>query len=577
MIKPYGDPKARIMLVGESPTRSEYYAGGIYHATSGKELTKMLHEAGILMTECYVTSVCRVPMPGTNTKMKYFSKMTKLYQIPKKEVTEGISKLKMEIEAVQPTLIIALGDLALYALTGELGITKWRGSILELGGTQMEMASPGTPLPCKVIPTYAPDIVCRKWDWRFITVQDLRRCKKEAAFPEVKVPPYEFIVRPDFKTVMETIGRLCHEADTHDVWGGFDGREGVSMGSKITPHNGATDASPLILTGDIETRLGHIACFGIGWSRHHAICIPFISINNIEGYWSYEEEFAIIQGLSKLFKHPRIGWVFQNGIYDFQYFAKWWGFIPRIYMDTMLAHHTLFAGLPKGLDFQSSIYCEYHRYWKDEGKEFHGGVKDSVEEDKYWVYNCKDCVTDFEIAEVLAASIPKMKATIPYEFQMKQFAPVLRLMLRGINMDGEKKLALMFELTDAIADRERYLTEVIGRYVNPKSHKQMKEFFYDELGLPPQKVRKTGKLTTNAEALETLAKKEPLIAPVIKVFSELRSLNVFLGTFIKAPLSEDGRMRSSYNIAGTETFRWSSSQDAFGAGMNLQNIPKGNE
>jgi DNA polymerase-1 len=34
-------------------------------------------------------------------------------------------------------------------------------------------------------------------------------------------------------------------------------------------------------------------------------------------------------------------------------------------------------------------------------------------------------------------------------------------------------------------------------------------------------------------------------------------------------------MRCSYNIAGTETFRLSSSQDAFDSGMNLQNIPKG--
>ena len=138
-------------------------------------------------------------------------------------------------------------------------------------------------------------------------------------------------------------------------------------------------------------------------------------------------------------------------------------------------------------------------------------------------------------------------------------------------------MPVVMELMDAIAERQAWLEEVVGHPLNPKSPKQMKEFFYDEVGLPTQKVRKTGGVTTHAEALTTLAKKEPLIKPITDCISELRSLGVFLSTFIKAPLGEDGRLRSSYNIAGTETFRWSSSKDAFGTGLNLQNIPKGDE
>ena len=333
----------------------------------------------------------------------------------------------------------------------------------------------------------------------------------------------------------------------------------------------------LILGGDIETRRGHISCFGISWSKLDAICIPFMWVENNEGYWSYEEERAILWKLHELFTHPNIGWIFQNGIYDLQYFAVRWGFIPEMWMDTMLAHHTCFAGLPKGLDFQSSIYCAYHRYWKDEGKEFHESVKSPSDEDQYWVYNCKDCVTEFENAEVLSPMIERMGQTGPYEFQMAQFMPVLRMMLRGVNVNVVRKEELTIELMDAIAERQAWLEEVVGHPLNPKSPKQMKEFFYDEVGLPTQKVRKTGKPTTNHEALETLAKKEPLIKPITDCISDLRSLGVFLSTFIKAPLGEDGRLRSSYNIAGTETFRWSSSKDAFGTGLNLQNISKGDE
>jgi DNA polymerase I-like protein with 3'-5' exonuclease and polymerase domains len=57
----------------------------------------------------------------------------------------------------------------------------------------------------------------------------------------------------------------------------------------------------------------------------------------------------------------------------------------------------------------------------------------------------------------------------------------------------------------------------------------------------------------------------------------LRSLGVFRSTFLEAPVDTDERMRCSFNITGTETFRFSSSENAFGSGMNLQNVPSGDE
>jgi len=43
------------------------------------------------------------------------------------------------------------------------------------------------------------------------------------------------------------------------------------------------------------------------------------------------------------------------------------------------------------------------------------------------------------------------------------------------------------------------------------------------------------------------------------------------------PLDIDMRMRTNFNVCGTETYRFSSSKNAFGSGGNLQNIPKGGE
>jgi DNA polymerase I-like protein with 3'-5' exonuclease and polymerase domains len=74
-----------------------------------------------------------------------------------------------------------------------------------------------------------------------------------------------------------------------------------------------------------------------------------------------------------------------------------------------------------------------------------------------------------------------------------------------------------------------------------------------------------------------LVEKEPLIKPLTSLISDIRSLGVFLSTFVQAPLDEDKRMRCSFNLAGTETFRFASSANPFDSGTNLQNIPKGNE
>jgi len=570
MIRPTGPRTAKIMVVAEGPSRGDFLAGQMFIGNTGKNFTQMLHEAGILQTEVFMTSVCRVNVPGWDSK-KYFSKYTKSNQHPKIEVMDGMKLLKEEICEVQPNLIIALGELSLWALTGEVGITKWRGSILQASIDPSPVPSP------KIIPIYSPDVIARKYDWRFIAVQDLRRCERESHFPEVRMPDYEFIIRPDFTTVMATLEQLVTRATEHHATGSNGGCNTDANPSANVPENGSNQSDRLILSGDIETRFGHITCFGIGWSKTEAICIPFTCVENNKGYWSYEEELAIILKLKELFLDKRIGWVFQNGIYDLQYFAKHWGFVPYMHMDTMLAHHTCWAGLPKGLDFQSSLYCEFHRYRKDDGNAFHEGIKTPSDEEQYWVYNCKDCVTTQEIATILPKVISDLKQDEPYAFQMRQFVPVLRMMLRGIRVDRLRKNELGMELMDALAERENWMMDVVGRVLNPRSPKQMKEFFYEELGLPTQKSRATKKPTTNAEALATLAKKEPLIAPLVQCITEFRSIGVFLSTFVKAPLDTDGRMRCSYNIAGTETYRWSSSSDAFGTGMNLQNVPKGNE
>lgn len=197
---------------------------------------------------------------------------------------------------------------------------------------------------------------------------------------------------------------------------------------------------------------------------------------------------------------------------------------------------------------------------------------------QYWTYNCKDCVITFEVYEVLKGLLEKAGLVEQFNFLMRMATRnVFRAMLRGVRINATRRTEVAQELLKAIQEREILIHHIVGFPLNVGSPKQMKEFFYDDLGFPPIKNRKTKQPTCDAAALGVLAQKFPLVKPLTDLIEEKRSLGVFLSTFCLMPLDTDGRMRCSYNVAGTETFRLSSSENAFGNGGNLQNISKGEE
>lgn len=525
-----GHRSSRIMIVGEAPGVNEARDGKPFIGASGQELDRMLHEAGILRSECFLTNVCHT-RPSDNDIEHYYVKNTPASRIAGPEMAAGIDQLRKDISDIKPELIISLGDTPLWALTDKRGITKWRGSQIY-----------DNTLGCKILPTYHPAAILRNWSWRFITVQDLKRAGGWLDNHSWK-PDYDFRIRPSYYEAIALLNSLEKDAD----------------------------ASPITLSGDIETRGGHIACFGIAWTKLEALCIPFMDITSSEGYWSLEEELAIVLKLRRLFRHPNIRWIFQNGIYDFQYFARYWRILPTLWMDTMLAHHVCFAGLPKGLDFLSSLYCDYHLYWKDEGKEW----DKSVGEDQLWTYNCKDCVTTFEAAAAIDTTLTQMNLQQQFQDQMRTFHTVLHMMLRGVRCDLAYKAQLITDVDEAIGKLEDWINVAVGHPLNLQSPKQMAGFFYGELGLGIVKHKKSKKPTCDKTALEKFVLWQPLLKPLTTRIEAARSGGAIAATFIKMKLDiHDKRIRCSYNVAGTETYRLSSSQNAFGSGGNLQNVPR---
>jgi len=559
-IRGEGPIPSRIMLVAEYPSSDDERTGAAFSGAAGQELNRMLHEAGIMRSECFTTSVVRVRPPLGQLsafialKKKDISAAHTLLRDKycTREVHEGVAELLIEIEMVQPNLIVTFGNLAMWALTGNWAVTKWRGSLLRMDPMFKDQGQLERP---KVIPTLHPSMVLKQWDLRAVVLNDLRRVKRHMTSRVYdNQPAWNFIVRPSYSQVLDTIRDLLQRMD---------------------------QGGPLWLDFDIETRPGAIDCIGFSWSSTDALCIPFIARGKREGYWDEEQESVIVFALYQLLTHAnaRVRW--QNGLYDAQWVYRYWHFIPRGAQDTMISQHSVFAALPKGLAFLASMYADWYVYWKDEGK-----IASDAPEDQRWRYNLQDCVYTREVGEVLAQTADVMGLAAVDAIQQRMFWPVLRAMNIGVRIKTPIKAQMATDIEEELSHREAFLFNVLGHSINPASPKQMQALFYDDLRLPPV-IKRTivdGRTvmrpTCDDEALTRLAAKEPLVKPLCHAIADIRTLNKFLGDFVGMPVDDDGRMRCSFNIAGDAggksapySYRLSSSKNPFGSGGNLQTIP----
>ena len=144
--------------------------------------------------------------------------------------------------------------------------------------------------------------------------------------------------------------------------------------------------------------------------------------------------------------------------------------------------------------------------------------------------------------------------------------PVLYRMEKvGIAIDKDQLLQFGKMLTQRIADCENLIFSYSNGPFNINSTKQLGEFLFDKLGLPPVKKTKTG-YSTNADVLEKLKNKHPVI-PAIIDYRMLTKLNSTYADGLMKTIAEDGRIHTTFQNLVTATGRLSSTDP------NLQNIP----
>lgn len=199
------------------------------------------------------------------------------------------------------------------------------------------------------------------------------------------------------------------------------------------------------------------------------------------------------------------------------------------------------------------------------------------ETETLWIYNGLDCCVTGEVFDVIQGQLDNQTRSV-YEFEKALQAPVLEMKLRGVLVDQEVRAATLQRYAKDKAQLEGNLEEIVSEGIgihglNPGSPAQLKKLFYEVLGLPPIKKRNAQGIyapTVNRDALEQLDNYF-MARPLVSHILALRDCSKKIGV-LKTRIDPDGRIRTSYNIAGTRTGRFSSNLSDFGTGTNMQNI-----
>jgi uracil-DNA glycosylase family 4 len=110
-----GNPRARVMFVGEAPGREEDLAGVPFVGRSGRLLDRMMASIGLDRTTAYIANIVPWRPPGNRTPTP-------------QEVAICLPFIRRQIELCDPDILVCLGKPAAQALIGSSdGIRKLRG------------------------------------------------------------------------------------------------------------------------------------------------------------------------------------------------------------------------------------------------------------------------------------------------------------------------------------------------------------------------------------------------------------------------------------------------------------------
>ena len=517
-----GDVNSEVLIIGEAPGRQESQMKVPLVGPSGKFLWECLREYGLTRTKCYVTNVI---------KKQLVDDVEGKQGVSKNEVAHWQGVLDYEISQLPNVkYVLLLGSYALRALTGHEGIEQWRGSVLDYSGK-------------KIIVAYNPANLLRKPSLEPIFKLDISKLEmcRRGVWSEYNI---NALIDP---TPLEAI-RWCDKMIQEDTHVSFD----------------------------IEVIGNETACVGLANSAHEGMCINFRDRES--NRWSVADEGSVRRAIARVLRHSKVRLAAQNGGFD----CGWLWYKDRIqvkplWLDTLLAHHTLHPTWPHNLGFLTAQYTT-HPFYKDEKDAWREGGDIS----SFWIYNVKDCCITWTVAKRLQQDLEKQQLADFFHGHVMRLQPhLVQCTVLGNRIDLAMKESLrqqyeteLAKLWQTAQDQIKLATRNPDHpEVNINSPKQLGELFFRTLHLVGKGVSTD---ENNRNAIIDNPRTSPAAKDLLITINRFKEKHKLFSVYIESKVDPDGRMRSDYKQYGTQFVpgRLSSAQTLWGSGMNLQNQPE---
>ncbi|MGH7627828.1 MAG: uracil-DNA glycosylase [Gemmatimonadales bacterium] len=144
-----GDPKARLVLIGEAPGVTEDASGRPFVGPAGQLLNSILEAIELKRRDVYITNIVKCRPPQNRKPLP-------------DEVASCMPYLHRQLELIRPKVMVALGGTAGEALLGvRKSLGDLRGKVHSYGGIPL-------------IVTYHPAALLRNPNWKKPTWDDIR-------------------------------------------------------------------------------------------------------------------------------------------------------------------------------------------------------------------------------------------------------------------------------------------------------------------------------------------------------------------------------------------------------------------
>ena len=305
-----------------------------------------------------------------------------------------------------------------------------------------------------------------------------------------------------------------------------------------------------IETTSLSARTGVVIGIAISSREHQGHFISLEVVNN-----NYDYFFD-------LFANKRC--VFHNAKFDIQFLEDSLGFVFDRWEDTMLLHYCLEEAVGthglKTLALRFTDLGDYEKELDDYKKTFARRNKIKLAEFNYGMlpmdilapYACKDGDATYQLYNKFMPLVEKSKEFVSlYNNILKPATKALKVLERTggpinlyqlKNLDKEYKIDIE-ECIEEISQHSavQRFERIHKKTFNPNSTIQLRQLFFEIIGLKSKKKTATGALSVDKEVLQTLD--HPLAHAVL----DLREKSKLSGTYISNivnGIDKDGRLRS---------------------------------